>query len=357
MLSLDEVVNIHLQTINSSWDYYADQNHSIDDLSQEKIAIFTNKLREQGEFSTKMSDLDILEKLEFIRGGQPTFGCYLLFVDGYCPTSDIQIGRFKSPITIIDSISLHSDLFSEITDIIAFIKKHLMVEYIITGEPKRTERFDYPTDAIREIVINMVVHRDYRDSSGSVIKIFDDRMEFYNPGKLYGGNTLEGLLSGKYSSKSRNKLVTKAFKEMGEIEKYGTGITRVQDICRNYGVKEPLFEEITNGFQVTLYKEKLPDFIPPKNAMLVDNSKTDLKTDIETTEIDNSKTDLKTDEIDDLILSLIEENPLLTIPDIAQKTGKKLTATKERLNKLKAVGLLDRVGGKRGGYWKIKALF
>ena len=49
-------------------------------------------------------------------------------------------------------------------------------EYIITGNPQRTERFDYPLDAIREIVLNMVVHRDYKDSSASIIKIFDNRI-------------------------------------------------------------------------------------------------------------------------------------------------------------------------------------
>jgi len=154
LLSVSEVVNMHLQTINSSWDYYADPNHSIDNLSKKKITLFADKLREKGAFGAKMSDMDILEKLEFIRDGRPTFGCYLLFIDGYCPISDIQIGRFKSPITIIDSISLNSDLFTEVDEILAFIKKHLMVEYIITGEPQRIERFDYPRDAIREIVIN-----------------------------------------------------------------------------------------------------------------------------------------------------------------------------------------------------------
>lgn len=70
---------------------------------------------------------------------------------------------------IIDSLSLNTDLFNEVEEIITFIKKHLMVEFIITGEPQRTERFDYPIDAIREIVINMIVHRDYRDSSHSII--------------------------------------------------------------------------------------------------------------------------------------------------------------------------------------------
>ena len=60
------------------------------------------------------------------------------------------------------------------------------------------ERYDYPLDAIREIVLNMIVHRDYRDSSDSVIKIFDDRIEFFNPGDLYDDLTIEEIESNHY---------------------------------------------------------------------------------------------------------------------------------------------------------------
>ncbi len=65
----------------------------------------------------------------------------------------------------------------------------------------------------------MIVHRDYRDSSASTIKIFDDRIEFFNPGKLYRGITIENLLTSNYTSKTRNKLIAKAFKEIGLIER------------------------------------------------------------------------------------------------------------------------------------------
>ena len=102
-----------------------------------------------------------------------------------------------------------------------------MVEFIITGEPQRTEKYDYPLDAIREIITNMIVHRDYRDSGNSVVKIFDDRMEFFNPGKLYDDITIEKLVSGDYSSRSRNRALAKIFKEAGIIERYGSGIKRI----------------------------------------------------------------------------------------------------------------------------------
>lgn len=256
LMSIDEIANEHLQTINSSWDFYPDPNHSLKDISSEKVSRFIRNIEQRAQSNIEMSGLDFLEKMEMIRNNQLTFGGYLLFVKDYCLISDVQIGRFKSETTIIDSISLNSDLFTETDEIIAFIKKHLMVEYIITGQPQRTERFDYPLDAIREIVINMIVHRDYRDSSGSIIKIFDDRIEFFNPGSLYGGITIEDLLSGNYTSKTRNKLVAKAFKEIGLIERYGSGIMRVRKICRDYGIKDPSFKEVSQGFQVVLYKEK-----------------------------------------------------------------------------------------------------
>ncbi len=75
-----------------------------------------------------------------------------------------------------------------------------------------------------------------------------DRIKFYNPGKLYGGITIDDLLSGNYTSKSRNKLVAKIFKEARLIERYGSGIMRVRQICKDYGVIEPQFCEISNVF-------------------------------------------------------------------------------------------------------------
>lgn len=73
-----------------------------------------------------------------------------------------------------------------------------MVEFIITNNPHLEERYNYPLDAIREIVINTLVQRDYRDSNGSIIKINDDKIEFYNPDGLYGDLTDQELLKFNY---------------------------------------------------------------------------------------------------------------------------------------------------------------
>jgi len=90
----------------------------------------------------------------------------------------------------------------------------------------------------------MIVHRDYRDSGNSIIKIFDDI-------------ATEKLNSGGYPSRTRNRAIARAFKEAGIIEKYGLGIARIKDECRLHSIKKPVFEEFVHGFRVTLYKEKL----------------------------------------------------------------------------------------------------
>jgi len=256
LMSIEEIANEHLKTINSSWDFYPDPNHSIHNISIKKIRQFIHNIEQKNHSEITISPVDFLSKLEFIRNNKITFGVYLLFAEDYCSISDLQIGRFKSDTHIIDSLSLNTDLFTEVDETIAFIKKHLMVEYIITGEPRRQERFDYPLEAIREIVINMIVHRDYRDSSGSIIKIFDDRIEFFNPGNLYGGITISDLLTDNYTSQARNKLIAKAFKEAGIIERYGSGIRRILSICNDYGIVPPRIEEVFNGFRVVLFKKK-----------------------------------------------------------------------------------------------------
>lgn len=245
-----------LKTINSSWDFYPDPTHSLSDISHDKVKAFIRRAERQNQTTIELSVDEFLHKFEFVRDGKLTFGAFLLFCTDYCSISDVQVGRFKSDTMIIDSLSLSTDLLSEVDQLMAFIRKHLMVEYIITGEPQRTERFDYPLDALREIVVNMIVHRDYREPSASIVKIFDDRIEFYNPGGLFGGITIDDLLSGNYTSKSRNKLLAKAFKEIGLIERYGSGIRRIRTICADYGLREPQFREMGNGFLVTIYKQR-----------------------------------------------------------------------------------------------------
>jgi len=70
------------------------------------------------------------------------------------------------------------------------------------------------------------------------IKIFDDRIEFFNPGKLYDDLTIEKLQSDNYSSRTRNRAIARAFKEAGIIERYGSGIARIKNECKAHGVIE-----------------------------------------------------------------------------------------------------------------------
>ena len=85
-----------------------------------------------------------------------------------------------------------------IVEIIAFIKNPLMVEFIIANNPNLEERYNYHLYAIREIVINILVDRDYRDSNGIIINIYDDKIEFYNLEDLYGDITEQELLRFNY---------------------------------------------------------------------------------------------------------------------------------------------------------------
>jgi len=256
VMSMEEIANEYLKTKNSSWDHYTDTTHSFNDICLTKVTHFIGKI--ETSFSRVFEDnpMQVLQKYGLLRNDQLTFGAYLLFAKNFCLISGVQAGRFKTPTDIIDSISLNTDILSEIDELMIFVRKHLMVEYVITGHPQRTERYDYPLDAIREIILNMIVHRDYRDSSDSVIKIFDDRIEFFNPGDLYDNLTIEQLEANHYQSKTRNKLIALMFKECGLIEKYGSGISRIKKLCAEHKLTAPKFEEIQKGFQVTLYKAK-----------------------------------------------------------------------------------------------------
>ena len=254
-LSVSEVVNMHLKTFNSSWDFHMDEYHTEKEISLEKVQKFIERVNLNKETSLMDDPLTVLQKFELMREGKITYACFLLFMAGESFISTIELGRFQTEIIIKDGATLKADLFSEVEGVMDFIKKHINKAYIITGRPQREERWDYPLDAIREIVINAIIHRDYTSTADSIIKVFDDKIQFFNPGGLPEGITIEKLLKGNYVSNARNKKVAEVFKAAGLIERYGSGINRILNAFKDYGLPPPEFKEMTPGFMVTVYKK------------------------------------------------------------------------------------------------------
>ena len=187
LMSLEEIANEHLKTINLSWDFAIDPNHGIKDVSLDKVNRFVELANLLREYPIVDDPLTVLRKFELIREKGITFGCFLLFCKESTLSTTIDAGRFDSETIIKDSLTIRDDLFAEVEACMAFVRKHISKRFVITGKAQRDEVWEYPLEAVREIVLNMIVHRDYRASADSTIKIFHDRIEFFNPGPLPEG--------------------------------------------------------------------------------------------------------------------------------------------------------------------------
>ena len=100
--------------------------------------------------------------------------------------------------------------------------------------------------------MNAVMHRNYLAHSNIQVCIFDDRIEIANPGGLYGGLTIEKMLSG--ISSIRNELVADVFLKMGIVEKWGTGIKRIRELCKEHGLNEVVYSADEEFFTATIYR-------------------------------------------------------------------------------------------------------
>jgi ATP-dependent DNA helicase RecG len=147
-LSSGEVADLHLKTVNSSWDCYVRENVSMDDISFEKVRVFIKKIQKRN-IAIEDDPLSFLFKYRLIKDTQVTNACYLLFAKENNLYATIELGFFADETLIKDSVRVKSDLFAEMEDVMTFIRKNIRKEIIITGETQNTERWEYPLDAMR----------------------------------------------------------------------------------------------------------------------------------------------------------------------------------------------------------------
>jgi len=155
---------------------------------------------------------------------------------------------------ILDHSEIHLHLPQAIEAAVAFVEKHTSHGMDI-GSVRRVDRWTIPPAAVREAIINAVAHADYTQQGSPIrLSIFSDRLEVENPGLLPFGLTVEVLRHGV--SKLRNRVIGRVFHELGLVEQWGSGIQRILVTCREAGLREPRFEEITTRFRVTLYTDR-----------------------------------------------------------------------------------------------------
>lgn len=245
----------------------------------------------------------------------PTIGGLLLFgKDRFArfPDAWIQAGRFSGTnrSRLLDSAEIRSFLPRAAEEAIAFAHKHLTHESIIEGA-RREDRWSVPLVAIREALMNAIVHADYAQQGAPIrIALFDDRIEIENPGLLPFGLTIEDIMQGV--SKLRNRVIGRVFHELHLIEQWGSGIQRMTSACQEAGLKAPKLEEIGTHFRATISSTRVKG--------------------------------PKTDETDQRILALFGDGRARSTAAVAKHVELSKRATLTRLKSMTERGLLVEIG-------------
>jgi len=259
MMTPQEISEMHMHSIGMSWDAFPARDKTIEDIELSKVERYIESANSTGRRRIKEKPLEVLRKLEMVKEDKVTWAAILLF--GRNPQSPllqsaVHCGRFKKDKTVIlDDLMVETDLINQVDEVMKFITRHISVRYEFNGKPKRKEIWEYPLEALREAVINAIVHRDYTSTSNIQVEIYDDRICILNPGRLLPGITVDDLYRKEHSSIIRNKLIAQVFYDIGYIEKYGSGTLKIVDLCGVHGLPPPEFQEISSGFMVTFRKD------------------------------------------------------------------------------------------------------
>ena len=251
-----ELTNFLLEKTGETWDSLT-VDAIFDNLALETFEYFKGLAIDRLPEIKNASYKTIFKNLELITNDEKlTRALILLFgkkPQTFFITAQGRAGRFKAPTEILDTVIADGNLFKQLDTLINAIKKHLNVKFEIKGI-ERKDVWDYPLEALREAVINALIHKDYLSTAEIQIKIYDDRLWIWNPGKLPKQLTIESLKT-EHSSFPKNPLIASVFYYAGFIERWGSGTKRMIDLCKAQGLPEPEFKEEFGGISVYFRKD------------------------------------------------------------------------------------------------------
>jgi len=309
---------------------------SFDDLDPEQVGAYLQALNLTAQIPAEET---LLRRGCLVRspdGLQPTHAALLLFgkyPQQWLPSATILAARFAGP-TFSDHFikqELRGTLPQQLRQAEVFLHENMRQVVRLVGLA-RQETSEWPFEAVRELLVNAVAHRDYNQQGDTIhLNVFSDRLEVHSPGGLPGPVTLQNLLVARFS---RNAVVTQVLSDLGFVERLGYGLDRVVAVMRQAGLRPPRFEDVAGSFRVTLYAES------PVSAVQQDLS---------------AYRDLELNPRQEAALGFLARNRRITNSDYQELCAEVHPETLRRdLADLVARGVLIKVGDKRATYYILK---
>lgn len=241
------------------WENQPAHGVSLKDIDREEVFRIVGIARSVGRLVGPVGKSlpDVLDRLGLRQNGQILQAAVVLFGKTFLPDypqCELRMARFRGTdkTEFLDQRQIRGPAFKLLEEAELFCQRHFpLPAKIVPGHMRRVETPLIPPDAMREILVNALIHRDYSIAGGAVsLAIFDDRVEVWSAGVFPKGITPESL-TRQHLSVQRNPIIADIFHRTGLIEKWGRGTNRVVDMCREAGIPAPTFEEITGAAVVT----------------------------------------------------------------------------------------------------------
>lgn len=249
----------------------------------EKMKAYVERIKEANPRLGSLPQKDIEKFLNMVIDEKPTLACTMLFsiypqmlYPQYTVNAMVVPGYEKGEVTedgsrFLDNKRIEGTLQDMLEQTIKFLKKNMRIQTVIEKETgRRTDKMEYPLVAVREAVLNALVHRDYSMYTEAMpieVIMYKDRLEIRNPGGLYGRLALDKL--GKVQPDTRNPVLARAMETLGITENRYSGIPTMQRELRLAGMREAVFSNSRNEFAVTFYNNEVRKEMPEADFALI----------------------------------------------------------------------------------------
>ncbi|PWH20523.1 MAG: AAA family ATPase [Ardenticatenia bacterium] len=257
----DELARHLLERSGRTWDGLSSE-WTLQDIDRESLTHFARLARSRLPHLDPENPGQTLQNLNLLIEGRIKNAAVLLFgkrPQRLFPLAQVRIGLFRGT-EILDSHDFQGTLWQQLDGAMERFRQVLKVRFDIRVEEpsleglQRREVWEYPLEALREALVNALIHRDYTYPADIQIRMEADRLQIWSPGELPPPLTPQALY-GPHDSVLRNPLVAQAFYFAGIIERWGTGTTRIVRLCQEQGLPEPEFQNWQGGMRVVFSQD------------------------------------------------------------------------------------------------------